>query len=43
MSPLLARYVEIDPSTRTLALAIIAGVLALALGAFLWLAFRKNR
>jgi hypothetical protein len=41
MSPLLARYIEIDPATRMLALAIVAVVPALALGAFLWFAFRK--
>jgi len=43
MSPLLARYVEFDPATRMLALAIIAAVVALSIGVLLWLSFRNQR
>jgi hypothetical protein len=42
MNLVLARYDEIDPATRMLALAIVAAALALALGIFLWFSFRKR-
>jgi hypothetical protein len=43
MRPVLARYYEIDQTTQMLALAIIAGVLTLALAVVLWFAFRNRR
>jgi hypothetical protein len=43
MSPLLAHFVEINPAIWILACVVVGVVVALALGIFLWLTFRKWR